>query len=176
MISNLRSQLQAMRIEDRLDEILAETAAVRRDLGYPILVSPFAQYVVTQATLNVIGKERYKTIPDEVRRYALGYYGELAAPVEPNLFDRIAAGERVVRERPGDLLPPTLERVRRERGPFDSDDDLLLAVFYGDEQYAPLKAAGPIAQEYPIGKTPLLTLIKALSQHKDITSFRLVKQ
>ncbi|GAC1541845.1 MAG: carboxylase [Vulcanimicrobiaceae bacterium] len=176
MISNLRSQLQAMGIEHRLDEILAEAAAVRRDLGYPIMVSPFAQYVATQATLNVIGGERYKTVPDEVRRYVLGYYGELAAPVEPNLFDRIVAGERSVTERPGDLLAPTLERVRRERGPFESDDDLLLAVFYGDEQYAPLKAAGPIVRDYPIAKTPLLTLVKALAQRSDVTSVRLVKQ
>jgi len=176
MISNLRSQLKAMGIENRLDEILAEAAAVRKDLGYPIMVSPFAQYVATQATLNVIGGERYKTVPDEVRRYVLGYYGELAAPVEPNLYDRIVAGERVVSERPGDLLAPMLERVRRERGPFDSDDDLLLAVFYGEDQYRPLKSAGPIKRDYPIGRTPLLTLLKALAQRGDITSVRLVKQ
>ena len=176
MISNLRSQLQAMGIEHRLDEILAEAAAVRKDLGYPIMVSPFAQYVATQATLNVIGGERYKTIPDEVRRYVLGYYGELAAPVEPNLYDRIATGQHIASERPGDLLAPTLERVRSERGPFASDDDLLLAVFYGDDQYRPLKDAGAIKRDYPIGRTPLLTLVKALAQRGDITSVRLVKQ
>ena len=79
MISNLRSQLAAMQLEHRLPEILEEAAQVRRDLGYPIVVSPFAQYIVTQAMLNVVQGERYKTIPDEMRKYALGYYGKLAA-------------------------------------------------------------------------------------------------
>lgn len=176
MISNLRSQLQAIGLEGRLDAILAEIAVVRRELGYPIMVSPFAQYVATQATLNVIGGERYKTVPDEVRRYVLGYYGELAAPVEPNVYDRIVRGEEPVTARPGDLLAPTLERVRRERGPFDSDDDLLLAVFYGGDQYAPLKAAGPIRTEYAVGRNPLATLVKELAQRKDLTSIRLVKR
>jgi len=176
MISNLRSQLRDMGMEHKLEEILAEMALVRKELGYPIIVSPFAQFVATQATLNVIGGERYKTIPDEVRRYVLGYYGSLAAPVDPNLYDRIVAGERPVTERPGDLLPPTLDRVRRARGPFESDDDLLLAVFYGDEQYRPLKAAGPIQTAYAVDRTPLLTLIKDLGTRADIASFRLVKK
>ena len=70
MISNLRSQLATMGIEHRLPEILEEAARVRCDLGYPILVSPFAQYIITQAVLNVVQGERYRTIPDEVRKYA----------------------------------------------------------------------------------------------------------
>ncbi len=175
MISNLQSQLREMEMGNKLDAILAEMAHVRKDLGYPIIVSPFAQFVATQATLNVIGGERYKTIPDEVRRYVLGYYGELAAPVEPNLYDRITAGERIVTERPGDLVPPTLDRIRRERGPFDSDDDLLLAVFYGADQYDALKAAGPIERAYAVERTPLLTLVRELAGRDDIASFRLVK-
>ena len=72
MISNLRSQLDTMKLGHRLPEILEEVARVRHDLGYPILVSPFAQYIVTQATLNVVQGERYKTIPDEIRKYAQG--------------------------------------------------------------------------------------------------------
>lgn len=175
MISNLRSQLRDMEMENKLDAILEEMALVRKELGYPIIVSPFAQFVATQATLNVIGGERYKTIPDEVRRYVLGHYGELAAPVEPNLYDRITAGQRIVTERPGDLLPPTLERIRRERGPFDSDDDLLLATFYSQDQYDALKAAGPIQLAYAAERTPLLTLLQELASRNDIASLSLVK-
>jgi oxaloacetate decarboxylase alpha subunit len=175
MISNLRSQLHDMAMESKLEAILEEMALVRKELGYPIIVSPFAQFVATQATLNVIGGERYKTIPDEVRRYVLGYYGELAAPVEPNLYDRITTGERIVTERPGDLLPPTLDRVRRERGPFDSDDDLLLATFYNRDQYDALKAAGPIQRAYAVDRTPLLTLLGELGSRSDIESISLVK-
>ena len=79
MISNLRSQLDTMKLGHRLPEIPKNWRRVRHDLGYPILVSPFAQYIVTQATINVVQGERYKTIPDEVRKYARGYYGRLAA-------------------------------------------------------------------------------------------------
>ena len=162
MISNLRSQLREMKMEDKLEAILEEMAAVRKDLGYPIVVSPFAQFVATQATLNVVGGERYKTIPDEIRRYILGYYGELAAPVEPNLYDKVASNARVVSERPGQLIPPALDKIRSERGPFDSDDDLLLAAFYNRTQYDALKAAGPIQRAYASGPTPLHALLNQL--------------
>ena len=75
MISNLHSQLKEIELEDRFDEVLEEVGRVREDLGYPILVSPFAQFVVTQSVMNIAMGERYKVIPDEVQRYVLGYYG-----------------------------------------------------------------------------------------------------
>ena len=83
MISNLRAQLASLGIAHREQEILEETAQVRKDLGYPILVSPFAQYIVTQAVLNVMQGERYKTIPDEVKLYLRGHYGKLAGTPVP---------------------------------------------------------------------------------------------
>lgn len=174
MISNLRSQLADLGLEHRLEEILEEAARVRCELGYPIIVSPFAQFVITQAVLNVVQGERYATVPDEVRKYALGYYGELAAPVDPNVLDRIVGkGQQPVTARPGDLLAPALDRVRRERGPFASDDDLLLAVFYNREQYDRLVAARPIKTEYPVAGTPLVTLIRELASRRDIASVTL---
>ncbi len=106
MVSNLKSQLAPLGIADRLPEVLEEAARVRCDLGYPIIVSPFAQFVMTQAVLNVMGKERYATVPDEVKKYVLGYYGEIAGPIEPNLFDRITNGAEPTSARPGDLLEP----------------------------------------------------------------------
>jgi len=174
MISNLRSQLRDIGLEHRLDEILEESARVRRELGYPIMVSPFSQFVATQAALNVIQGERYATVPDEIRKYALGYYGQLPAPVEANVLDRIVGREQPVTARPGELLAPALERVRRERGPFTSDDDLLLAVFYNPEQYLKLVNARPIRTEYPVGRTPLATLIKELAARGDIVSMKLI--
>jgi oxaloacetate decarboxylase alpha subunit len=176
MISNLRFQLRDIGLEHRLDEILEEAARVRQELGYPIIVSPFAQFVVTQAVLNVVQGDRYATVPDEVRRYALGYYGELAAPVNLNVLDRIIGKEQPVTVRPGELLAPALPRVRCERGPFASDDDLLLAVFYNQEQYSKLVAARPIKTDYPIGRTPLVTLIKELAARRDIASVKLIKK
>jgi oxaloacetate decarboxylase alpha subunit len=175
MISNLRSQLGDIGLAHRLDEILEEAARVRSELGYPIVVSPFAQFVVTQAVLNVVQGERYRTVPDEVRKYALGHYGELAAPVDPNVLDRIVRRDEPITARPGELLPPGVERVRRERGPFDSDDDLLLAAFYDPVQYDALVAARPIKTGYPVGRTPLVTLIKELAARHQLVSVAVSK-
>ena len=171
MISNLKSQLATLELSDKLPQILEEAARVRRELGYPIIVSPFAQFVMTQAVLNVMGKERYATVPDEVRKYAMGYYGEIAGPIDPDIYDRITKGAEPIKARPGDLLEPGIKRVRRERGPFRSDDDLLLAAYYADNEYKALKAAGPIKTEYPLASTPLETLVKEITLRSDIKSF-----
>src|SRR5258708_25919668 len=127
---NLGYQVETMRIADRLPEILEEAARVRHDLGYPIVVSPFAQYIVTQATLNVIQGERYKTIPDEIRKYASGYYGKLAAKPSGEFLDRLDLKQRdFVTERPGEHIEPWIPRLRQELRPL-SDEELLLAAFY----------------------------------------------
>ena len=180
MVSNLRYQLQTIGLEDRLDEILEEAGHVRADLGYPIVVSPFAQYIVTQAVLNVMGrlkgKERYDTVPDEVRLYVRGGYGEIPGEIAPNLYDKITRGAEPITKRPGELIEPAIERLRRTRGPFASDDDLLLAAFYQDAEYKALKAAGPIKTDYPIGSTPLATLVKEITSRTDITSFHFIQR
>ncbi len=176
MVSNLKSQLATLGIEQRLPDILQEAARVRCDLGYPIIVSPFAQFVMTQAVLNVMGKERYATVPDEVRKYVLGYYGEIAGPIDPNVFDRITGGAEPVTARPGDLLEPGITRLKRARGPFRSDDDLLLAAFYPDSECKALQAAGPIETDYPLLSTPLCTLLKEIALRPDIKSIHLIEQ
>lgn len=176
MISNLKSQLEPLGLSDRLPHVLEEAAQVRCDLGYPIIVSPFAQFVMTQAVLNVVGKERYATVPDEVRKYVLGYYGEIAGPIDPNIFDRITKGAKPTTARPGDLLEPGIPRLRRERGPFASDDDLLLAAFYAEKEYNALKAAGPINTDYPLASTPLVTLLKEVALRRDVKSFHFVER
>lgn len=180
MVSNLQYQLQTMGLENRLDEILEEAGHVRADLGYPIVVSPFAQYIVTQAVLNVMGrlngKARYDSVPDEVRLYVRGGYGEIAGKIEPDLYDRIVRGANPITKRPGELLEPALDRLRRTRGPFESDDDLLLAAFYQDTEYKALKAAGPITADYAIASTPLATLVKEITSRPDITSFHFIQR
>jgi oxaloacetate decarboxylase alpha subunit len=171
MISNLKSQLATLGLSAKLPQILEEAARVRRELGYPIIVSPFAQFVMTQAVLNVMGKERYANVPDEVRKYAMGYYGEIAGPIDPDIYDRITKGAEPIKARSGDLLEPGIKRVRRERGPFRSDDDLLLAAYYADNEYRALKAEGPIKTEYPLASTPLETLVKEITLRSGIKSF-----
>jgi oxaloacetate decarboxylase alpha subunit len=177
MISNLKYQLETLGVAGKLEEVMEEAGHVRADLGYPIVVSPFAQYIITQAVLNVMGraqgKPRYETVPDEVRLYARGGYGEIAGAIDPTLYDRITRGAKPITERPGALVPPALDRIRASRGPFRSDDDLLLAAFYDATRYDALKAAGPIRTEYPLGSTPLLTLLKGLAANPTIRSFHL---
>ncbi len=107
-----------------------------------MLVSPFAQFAITQATINVISGKRYGTIPDEVARYVLGYYGKPAGPIAPVVQERVAEitkGRPAITCRPGEVIEPRLEATRKARGPFASDDDLLLAVFYQPATLEPLK-------------------------------------
>jgi pyruvate/oxaloacetate carboxyltransferase len=166
MISNLRAQLESMRLEHRLPEILEEVPRVREDLGYPILVSPFAQYIVTQATLNVVQGERYKTIPDEIRKYAAGYYGRLAAKPSDEFLERLnLKPEEIVTERPGEHIEPWIPRLRKELGAGVPDEDLLLAAFYAKPLLEPLAKPAP-AYEYRT--TPLRELVRFLGSRRDV--------
>ena len=129
MISNLRAQLQTLGISHREQEILEETAQVRKDLGYPILVSPFAQYIVTQAVLNVVQGERYKTIPDEVKLYLKGHYGRLAGTPSPLVMER-AGVDYDASVRAGDKVAPALPGLRKKWGKSISREQLCLHAFY----------------------------------------------
>jgi len=173
MISNLRTQLRAAGIEHRIDEILDEVAHVRRDLGYPIMVSPFAQFLITQATLNVVQGERYRMIPDELRKYALGHYGHAAGPLAPEFFDRATRGERVVDEAPADRVPPALPRLRGQRGPHADDDEILLAAYYDDSLVRPVLAhPNDAVPSVRFRTTPLRELVHYLARQTDIEKVR----
>lgn len=174
MISNLRNQLREVGLEHRLQEILEESVRVRQELGHLIIVSPFAQFILTQSVINVVQGQRYAMVPDEIRKYALGYYGRPPAPIDPDVLDRIIGDEQPVSCRAGELIPPSLDRVRRERGPFASEDDLLLAVFYSPEIHARLAAARPINTDYPVALSPVSTLIREIAVRPRISSFTFV--
>ena len=173
MISNLKSQLEPLGIAHRLEEILDEAGRVRADLGYPIVVSPFAQFIITQSVLNVMNGERYASVPDEVRKYVLGYYGEIAGPIDR--ISSTASPAAPSRSRTGRACSrrPRSTGCARRAGRSHSDDDLLLAAYYDEREYGALKAAGPIATEYPIAETPLLSLVKALTRRPGLSSVRL---
>lgn len=176
MISNLKAQLDAMGMGDRLQELLEEAGRVRQDLGYPILVSPFAQYIATQAFLNVTGKGRYEAVADEVRQYVLGYFGEVPGEIDPNLFDKITRGQEPVSGRTGSYLEPEVAATRKRRGPFKTDDDLLLSIFYKDTEYSALKSAGPIKTDYVIGDSPVGALVKGIAERPWVRSFSFTEQ
>ena len=170
MISNLRSQLDTMKLGHRLPEILEEVAHVRKDLGYPILVSPFAQYIVTQATLNVVQGERYKTIPDEIKKYARGYYGRLAAQPSAAFLERANIDPtQYVTEAPAAHLEPAIPRLRAELGSAATDEDVLLAAFYDRKLIEPLRNPTP---ECHFRTTPLTELVGYLAKRSDIAYAR----
>lgn len=172
MISNLRTQLRAAGIESRLEAILDEVAIVRKDLGYPIMVSPFAQFLITQATLNVVQGERYRMIPDELRKYALGHYGRAAGELAPEFMERATRGAQFVEEPPADLVPPALPGLRKRVGPHADDDRLLLAAYYDDAIVRPVldasndRLTGLRFHTTPLGE--LLSYLRAQSSRADV--------
>jgi len=170
MISNLRSQLHTMGLEHRLPEIMEEAARVRHDLGYPIVVSPFAQFIITQSLLNVVQGERYKTIPDEVRKYACGYYGRLAAEPSAEFLERACIRpEELVSEAPAAHLEPWIPKLRARLGAGAGDEDVLLAAFYDASLLAPLRDPVP---ECRSATTPLYELVRWLHDRRDIAHAR----
>jgi oxaloacetate decarboxylase alpha subunit len=117
MISNFRSQLEKQKALDRIPEVLSEVAAVRKDLGYPPLVTPTSQIVGTQAVMNVLGKGRYEMVPNEVKNYVKGMYGRPPAPLDKHFIKMIIGDEDVITCRPADLLEPMLPGVARAVDP-----------------------------------------------------------
>jgi oxaloacetate decarboxylase alpha subunit len=125
MISNFKASLEEAGVAHKLDEVLRECARVREDLGWPKLITPFAQLVGIQAMLNVMSGERYRHVPDGVKRYALGYWGKLLAPVQPDVLDKIVEnGTKDIALEP-EPPEPGLPALRR-RFPDADDDELLL--------------------------------------------------
>ena len=131
MISNLANQLREQNALDRMNEVLAEIPAVRKDLGYPPLVTPTSQIVGTQAVLNVLTGKRYQTITNEVKRYLQGGYGKAPAPVDSSLQQQAVGSEDLIECRPADLLKPELERLHGDVGPLarSEEDVLSFAMF-----------------------------------------------
>ena len=171
MISNLKSQLSTMKMEHRLSEILEEAARVRCDLGYPIMVSPFAQYIVTQAVLNVVQGERYKVIPDEVKKYAMGYYGKLAASPSDEFLERAnIAAKDAIRERAGEHLEPRLPQLRARLGSSMADTEILLRAFYDETLVQQLK---PLSPDLAYRASPLGELIRYLGSRIDVDFARI---
>ncbi len=131
MLSNLLSQLKTQKAEDKFDQVLEETARVRRDLGFPPLVTPTSQIVGTQAVLNVVMGQRYKMITNEVRNYIKGLYGRPPAGIEPALAAEVLGDEQPITVRPGSLFEPELQgHLEHVRG-WGEEYGLEQALSYG---------------------------------------------
>ncbi len=141
MLSNLVAQLTAQNKLDRLDEVLAETPKVRKDLGYPPLVTPMSQMVGVQAATNVLSGQRYKNISNEIKSYIRGEYGKAPGEIDPELQTLILGDEQPVTVRYADLLPPGLPAARAYLGDTaQTDEDVLSYIAFPPQAEAFFKA------------------------------------
>ncbi|MBQ2316126.1 MAG: oxaloacetate decarboxylase subunit alpha [Clostridia bacterium] len=128
MLSNTISQLKQAGQEDKYYEVLAEVPRVRKDFGYPPLVTPTSQIVGTQAVMNVISGERYKMVPKESKALLRGEYGKLPAPVNEDVRKKAIGDDKVITCRPADLIEPELKKYAlemREKGIGKCEEDVL---------------------------------------------------
>lgn len=132
MVTNLIRQLEEQRALDRLPQVLAEVPRVRADLGYPPLVTPTSQLVGVQAVLNVLSGERYKIVPQEVKDYVKGLYGEPPGEIDPQLRRRILGDEEPIDVRPADLLEPGLSKAAEEIPPefVEKEEDIITYALF----------------------------------------------
>ena len=132
MLSNLAVQLKQQKAENKYEEVLKEIPHVRKELGYPPLVTPTSQIVGTQATLNVILKERYKMIPEEVKKYLKGFYGRPPTTIDPKVIKKAKIKkDEIIKCRPADLLEPSIEKVKKEAPYFTENiEDILSYILF----------------------------------------------
>ncbi len=131
MLSNLISQLKQQNKSDKLNEVLEEVPRVRKDFGYPPLVTPTSQIVGTQAVLNVISGERYKMVTKESKALLKGEYGKLPGEPDPEIVKKILGDEKPITYRPADDIAPELEKYKEECKEYvtKEEDVLSYAVF-----------------------------------------------
>lgn len=147
MLSNLMSQLKGQGAMDKYEEVLNEIPRVRKDLGYPPLVTPLSQMVGTQAVMNVISGERYKMSPGEVKAYLRGEYGQAPAPIDENIRKKIIGDASVITHRPADDIAPEFDAMKAKYALIvESDEDVLscalfenVAVKFLESRHAPVK-------------------------------------
>ena len=145
MLSNLYSQLKQANAVDKYESVLREVPKVRKDLGYPPLVTPVSQMIGTQASFNVLANERYKMIPNEIKDYVRGKYGTSPGAIDPEIQHKIIGDDDVLTVRPADLLEAEMPSLKEELGDLakTEEDVLTYALFpqiglaYLKEKYAP---------------------------------------
>ena len=133
MLSNLLSQLKEQKKTELYPAVLQEIPRVRKDLGYPPLVTPTSQIVGTQAVLNVILGKRYAQVSKEVKEYCLGFYGKPPAPMDPEIRKKIIGQKVPIEGRPADQLKPQLAELRKEAeqmGILKQEEDLITYALY----------------------------------------------
>jgi len=171
-VGTMRRHLAESRISHLEGKVLEELDRVRQELGWPIVMTPFAQMVITQAVMNVTGG-RYETIPDEVIRYAIGRFGRPNVPIDARVMERI---ESLPRTRELRAEPPMAElgELRRRFGNVSDEDFLLRATMPGGLVDA-MRSAGPAARHYDPATRPVMELLHRLLARRDLDAIELRK-
>ena len=176
MISNFRHQLAQAGMLDRLPEVIEEVKQVRKDLGYPIMVTPYSQFVGVQAVFNVMLGERYKEVSDQILQFALGFWGAAERDaIDPNVRDRIVSRPRA--REVSAWVPPqtTLKEFRAQFGGSGADDDeMLLRYFAGIDETQVMRNA-PGGGTGINANTSLNRLIENLGKKKNFGHIRIEK-
>lgn len=150
MISNLTNQLRDQGELKRINDVLDEIPRVRQDLGYPPLVTPTSQIVGTQAVLNVLTGERYKTITNEVKNYLLGQYGKTPGEVNEEIRKKAVGNETVITDRPADNLKPEMAKLKKDIGELaETEEDVLTYAMFSDigKEFLEQRKAGTLEPE-----------------------------
>jgi oxaloacetate decarboxylase alpha subunit len=170
MMGTLRRQLAEMGMTNRLPEVLDEVETVRRELGYPIMVTPFSQFVGAQSMLNVVTGERYGQVPNELVQYTRGVYGTPPAAIDPDVLDRISSSP-AAGALDADREDPTVAELRKRFGGSLSDEDLLLRITMPAEQVDAMVERRGAGAAVPAGSAarPIMDLIEGLERRRDVT-------
>jgi oxaloacetate decarboxylase alpha subunit len=186
MVTTTRRMLEEVRRPELFDAVLEEVTRVRAEMGYPILVTPVSQFVASQAARNVIDGKRWENVSDETIRYFLGHYGDPAAPVDPDIAERVLQRPQATKLR--DLTPITLDGARERFGRRISEEELLLRLTMPQEQvdamtasHRPVARSRAAARDRPAaaararsGRSPLVTLLHELARRPAITELELI--
>lgn len=153
MLSNLNSQLREAGAIDKYDDVLNEVPNVRKDLGYPPLVTPMSQMVGTQAVFNILAGERYKMVPNEIKDYLKGNYGKSPAPIDEEFRKSIIGDDEVIDFRPADRLEPEFDKLKEELGELaKNDEDVITYALFPQvgRQYLEKKYKPSLDKDEPI--------------------------
>jgi oxaloacetate decarboxylase alpha subunit len=176
MVTTTRRMLGELGRPELFDQVLEEVTRVREEMGYPIMVTPVSQFVATQATMNVVSGERWRDVSDEMVRYFLGHYFQPAAPVDPEVADKVLSAKRVDELRK--LEPLSLEGARERFGANISEEELLLRLTMPAEQVDAMVAARSSEPTAPLarpGRDPLVRLLGELAKRESLSYVRVEK-
>ncbi|MCP5395152.1 MAG: biotin carboxyl carrier protein [Sphingomonadaceae bacterium] len=174
MVGTMRRHLADQRVPHLEGAVIEELGRIREELGWPIVMTPFAQMLQTQAVMNVTGKERWSVIPDEVIRFAIGKFGRPNAPVDQEVMDKIMANPRT-KELEAEKGMAELSDLRKRIGKDLPDEEFLLRATMPAELVDAMQAAGPANRTYVPEAQPVMNLLRDVLSRRDLTELTVEK-